>query len=66
MEKARGDAGLTSEVELVRQMYGAIAAGDLDEFSKGLHPDVVWEHNPGGGSPEEGIGQLGASEEDAA
>jgi ketosteroid isomerase-like protein len=35
-------------------MYDAVAAGDMRAFSERLHPDIVWEHNIGGGSPEEG------------
>jgi ketosteroid isomerase-like protein len=44
---------LTDE-EVVRRMNDAVAKGDVQAFSEGLHPDVVWEHNVGGGSLEEG------------
>ena len=40
--------------DLIRGMYKAIAARDSDAFGQGLDRDVVWEHNPGAGSPEEG------------
>jgi ketosteroid isomerase-like protein len=45
---------LRPEEELLRQLYDAVAAGDMQAFSDRLHPDIVWEHNIGGGSPEEG------------
>jgi ketosteroid isomerase-like protein len=35
-------------------MNDAVGSGDVQAFSEGLHPDVVWEHNVGGGSLEEG------------
>jgi ketosteroid isomerase-like protein len=35
-------------------MSDAVATGDLKAFEERLHPDVVWQHNLGGGSPEEG------------
>jgi ketosteroid isomerase-like protein len=54
VEEARGDARLTSDEELIRRMNDAVRAGDLDAFAEGLHPEVVWEHNLGGGSVEEG------------
>ena len=35
--------------------YGAaVEAGDFDRMRELLHPDVVWEHNLGSGSVEEG------------
>ena len=54
MEEARGDARLRPDEEVLRQMYDAVAAGDMRAFSERLHPEVVWEHNIGGGSLEEG------------
>jgi ketosteroid isomerase-like protein len=54
VEETWGDAGLTSEEEVIRAMYDALASRDIDAFSERLHPDVVWEHNIGGGSLEEG------------
>ena len=40
--------------DVVREIHGAVERGDLQAFAEKLHPDAVWEHNPGGGSPEEG------------
>jgi ketosteroid isomerase-like protein len=54
VEEARGDARLRPDNELIRRMNFAVGERDLDTFVDGLHPDVVWEHNLGGGSPEEG------------
>jgi ketosteroid isomerase-like protein len=45
---------LTSDEELIRRMGEAVASGDVQAFTERLHPDVVWEHNIGGGSLEEG------------
>ena len=45
---------MTSDEDLIRRMSDAVASRDLDVFSEGLHPDVVWDHNIGGGSLEEG------------
>jgi ketosteroid isomerase-like protein len=39
----------------LRQVNDAVTAGDLRAASGLLHPDVVWEHNLGVGSPEEGV-----------
>ena len=39
---------------LVREMNEAVERGDYGAFVERCHPDAVWEHNPGGGSPEEG------------
>ena len=46
-------AGLEA-LDSVRKMNDSIAEGDLPAASALLHPDVVWEHNLGVGSPEEG------------
>jgi uncharacterized protein len=45
---------LSSGVDQVRKLYEAVGRGDLETVSDLLAPDVVWEHNIGGGSPEEG------------
>ena len=42
-------------VEVIREVNEAIASGDLRAVAKRIHPDVVWEHNIGAGSPEEGV-----------
>jgi ketosteroid isomerase-like protein len=54
VEEARGDASLRPDEKVLREMYDAVAAGDMRAFSERLHPDIVWEHNIGGGSLEEG------------
>ena len=41
--------------EVVRAMNEDLERGDLQAFVERCHPDAVWEHNPGGGSPEEGV-----------
>jgi ketosteroid isomerase-like protein len=43
-----------STADQVRALNEAVGSGDIDRFVEGMHPDVVWEHNPGSGSPEEG------------
>ncbi len=48
------DSAEMADRDLIRRMSEAIAAGDSDAFGQGLDRDVVWEHNPGAGSPEEG------------
>jgi ketosteroid isomerase-like protein len=45
---------LTADEDVLRRMNDAVGSGDVQAFSEGLHPDVVWEHNIGGGSLEEG------------
>jgi ketosteroid isomerase-like protein len=56
VEEARRDAGVSGEdVEVIRTVNDAVSARDIDTISGRLHPDVVWEHNIGQGSPEEGI-----------
>jgi len=46
-----------SDVEVIREVNDAVATGDLRAVVQRLHPDVVWEHNIGAGSPEEGLYQ---------
>jgi ketosteroid isomerase-like protein len=53
--QARRDAGVTSDVDRIRAVNEAIASSDFDTLSRLLDPDVVWEHNVGTGSPEEGV-----------
>ena len=40
--------------DAVREMNAAVERHDLRAFVERCHADAVWEHNPGGGSPEEG------------
>jgi ketosteroid isomerase-like protein len=40
--------------ERIDELNAAVARHDLVAFVELFHPDAVWQHNPGGGSPEEG------------
>ena len=44
-----------ADVERIHAVNAALASGKLDVLAEVLHPDVVWEHNVGVGSPEEGV-----------
>jgi ketosteroid isomerase-like protein len=55
VEEARGDAGLSPDPRAIRVVNAAVAERDLATVSKLMHPDVVWEHNIGSGTPEEGV-----------
>jgi len=46
---------VTSDFDRIRQVGDAINAGDVRRAGMFLDPDVVWEHNIGVGSPEEGV-----------
>jgi ketosteroid isomerase-like protein len=46
---------LGEELQLLREYGAAVAASDLDRARELIHPDAVWEHNLGSGSPEEGV-----------
>ena len=51
-----GPAALQEQdADLVREVNDAVASGDIETVRHRLHQDVVWEHNVGGGSPEEGV-----------
>jgi ketosteroid isomerase-like protein len=39
----------------IRELNEAVATNDLRGFVERMYPDAVWEHNPGTGSPEEGV-----------
>jgi ketosteroid isomerase-like protein len=43
------------DVDVIREVNGAVAARDLVAVGERMHPDVVWEHNLGAGSLEEGV-----------
>jgi len=47
-------AGLEA-LEPLRKLNDALSAGDVRAASMLIHPDVLWEHNVGVGSPEEGV-----------
>jgi ketosteroid isomerase-like protein len=56
VEEARRDAGVSAaDVDRIREVNNAMMARDMSTVAERLHPDVVWEHNLGGGSPEEGV-----------
>jgi ketosteroid isomerase-like protein len=46
---------VTSDLERIRELNDFVADGDVRGFTEQMHPDAVWEHNPGSGSPEEGV-----------
>jgi ketosteroid isomerase-like protein len=41
--------------QTINELNEAAARDDIASFVAHLHPDAVWEHNIGKGSPEEGI-----------
>ena len=43
-----------SALDQVHELNDAVGSNDFVRFTEGMHPDAVWEHNPGSGSPEEG------------
>jgi ketosteroid isomerase-like protein len=40
--------------DAVRELNAAVERHDIGSLVGRCHADVIWEHNPGGGSPEEG------------
>jgi ketosteroid isomerase-like protein len=54
VEEARRDAGV-SDLDDIRELNAAVGRNDIDHFVDRMQPDAVWEHNPGSGSPEEGV-----------
>jgi ketosteroid isomerase-like protein len=55
VEEARRDAGLKADLDQIQELNDAVGRNDLSGFTGRMHPDAVWEHNPGSGSPEEGV-----------
>jgi ketosteroid isomerase-like protein len=55
VEEARGDARLTEIAERVEAVNDAVNRRDFEAVASLMHPDAVWEHNIGQGSPEEGV-----------
>ena len=43
------------DAELIREVNAVVDSRDFDALAERMHPDVVWEHNTGVGSPEEGV-----------
>jgi ketosteroid isomerase-like protein len=46
---------VTEDEDRIREINEAMGRGDLDTVSSRVHADAIWEHNIGGGSPEEGV-----------
>jgi ketosteroid isomerase-like protein len=46
---------VSSDEDVIRQVADAVENRDLRAVSERMHPDVVWEHNIGAGTPEEGV-----------
>ena len=44
-------------VDVIHAVNAAVATGDPASVAQHLHPEIVWEHNIGVGSPDEGIYQ---------
>jgi ketosteroid isomerase-like protein len=44
-----------ADLEVIGLVNDMLARGDTTAIAATLHADVVWEHNVGTGSPEEGI-----------
>lgn len=42
-------------MEHIHALNEAAGINDSRTFTQMMHPDAVWEHNPGSGSPEEGV-----------
>jgi ketosteroid isomerase-like protein len=44
-----------NDEDQIRALNDAVGSNDLRRFTEGMHPNAVWEHNIGTGSPEEGV-----------
>jgi ketosteroid isomerase-like protein len=44
-----------NDADLIHALNDAVGRNDLHTFVEGMRSDAVWEHNPGTGSPEEGV-----------
>jgi ketosteroid isomerase-like protein len=44
-----------NDEDQIRELNDAVGRNDLRRFTEGMHPNAVWEHNIGTGSPEEGV-----------
>jgi ketosteroid isomerase-like protein len=44
-----------TDIDVIREVNEAVASGTPQAVAQHIHPDVVWEHNLGMGSPEEGV-----------
>jgi ketosteroid isomerase-like protein len=55
LEAAGIRRSLGEELRLMRDYGNAVGAADIERLGESLHPEAVWEHNLGSGSPEEGV-----------
>ena len=56
MKTGRGSCGSDDGASTqVHELNEAVATADFVRFADAMHPDAVWEHNLGSGSPEEGV-----------
>jgi ketosteroid isomerase-like protein len=46
---------MTDGPDLVREFNAAVERRDLPAIARRTHPDLVWSHNVGVGTPEEGV-----------
>jgi ketosteroid isomerase-like protein len=46
---------VSADADRIRELNDAVGRNDLRGFTGRMYPDAVWEHNPGSGSPEEGV-----------
>jgi ketosteroid isomerase-like protein len=46
---------VTSDADHIRDLNDAVGSNDVRLFTELMHPNAVWEHNSGSGSPEEGV-----------
>jgi ketosteroid isomerase-like protein len=44
-----------NDEDQIRALNDAVGSNDLRRFTEAMHPNAVWEHNIGTGSPEEGV-----------
>jgi ketosteroid isomerase-like protein len=45
---------VSNDVDHIHALNDAVGRNDFRLFTDLMHPEAVWEHNPGSGSPEEG------------
>ena len=45
---------MVDPAELLGEFNDAVERGDLEAFAERIHPNVIWRHNIGVGTPEEG------------
>jgi ketosteroid isomerase-like protein len=45
----------STDEDHIHEMNTAVGSNDVRRFTELMHPDALWEHNTGSGSPEEGV-----------